>query len=74
MRFKLKDRSNEYKNGRIKKVFAILPICIGHEIRWLETCYLRQLYYTSWHESGWETIDFVTEDDYKRFLETGKVS
>lgn len=73
MKFKLKDKSNEYKHGRIIKRFALFPIKIGLEIRWFETCYIRQRYWSSWHETGWEDLDFATVDDYENWLITGKL-
>lgn len=40
------------KDIRIIKRFALLPIRIDYEVRWLETVYIRQEYYNGWHNDG----------------------
>lgn len=42
MRFILKEK-RETKTTRDISKFALLPICIGNEIRWLEKVYLEQV-------------------------------
>ncbi len=51
---------------RYIKRFAIFPIKIKDEIRWLETVYLRQ-YYDVWTVpfSMWKNKEFVTAEEYK---------
>lgn len=52
-------------NGRVRYVkrFALFPIKIDYEVRWLETCYIRQY----WHAyyCRWLNTEFVTEETYK---------
>lgn len=42
MRFILKEKK-ETKTTRDISKFALLPICIGNEIRWLEKVYIEQV-------------------------------
>ena len=55
--------TNYHGQVRYIKRFALFPIKVDNEIRWLETCYLRQ----TWHESycAWLNNEFVTEGVYK---------
>lgn len=56
--------ANYHGKIRYVKRFALLPIKIDHEVRWLETCYIRQY----WHEyyGWWLNTEFITEETYKR--------
>lgn len=42
MRFILKEKKKTKTTRNISK-FALLPICIGNEIRWLEKVYIEQV-------------------------------
>ena len=56
---------------RIVERFALLPIRIGNDIVWLETCYIKQHYngYGDW----WKNSSFVTQEDYIHYQkECGK--
>ena len=57
------------RSKRIIKRFAILPVCIDGEYRWLETVYILQYFgnvYHSWRSAtiGWYNSRFVTKADY----------
>lgn len=56
------------KYKRYVKRFAMLPIKIRDETRWLETVYLEQKY-DAWKFPfpGWINCDFVSEGLYKEF-------
>lgn len=68
MRFMLKPYV-EYHDGdrRYIKRFALFPIKIDREIRWLETCYICQTYCTDWDVCTWTNYAFVSEDAYNRW-------
>lgn len=51
---------------RIIKTFALIPIEIKNEVRWLETCYIKQEYS---YLFDWENRAFVEKDDYEKFLQ-----
>lgn len=71
MRWKtIKDIKNTPKENdlRYKKKFAWLPICCGFEWRWLETCYIEQKFWVSWHESGWFNERFLTKEEYEKAI------
>lgn len=57
-------------NIRIIKRFAIIPIEVKDEVRWLEWCYIKQEYCCGYCEGWWNSIKFVTEDDYERYKES----
>ena len=79
MRFMLKPKMNYY-NGykRIIKRFALFPIKIDREIRWLETCYISQVYnkldgYCDKYDvSFWGDQGFVSKDEYIQYIESAK--
>lgn len=48
-------------NSRIKKKFAILPIRINSEVRWLEVVYI---YQKKDRFNSWCDISFETEEAY----------
>ena len=49
---------------KIKRKFAILPVCVGREARWLEWVTVKYLYRDDGYGiTGWRLIQFV--DDYK---------
>ena len=52
---------------RIIKRFALFPIKIKNEIRWMEVCYIKQLYWELWDEYGYENIEFVTKEQYDEY-------
>lgn len=58
---------NNHKTGdtRIVKRFAFFPKTVRNETRWLETCYIKQKYFTwTYADDSWEDIEFVTEEEY----------
>ena len=57
---------------RIIKRFAMLPIEVNKENRWLEWCYIKQEYYVPCYcgESYWKPIKFVAEEDYEHYKES----
>ena len=62
MRWQKKQKSvTDYK---IVKRFALFPICIGNEWRWLETCYIVKTRWISWGESGWTNTAWTTKNAY----------
>lgn len=53
---------------RIIKRFAIFPILVEREYRWLEWCYIKQTWYHRIFEDDcWKNIAFVTEEDYDEY-------
>lgn len=48
--------------SRVVRRFAIFPITIMDETRWLEIVYLRQRYYKLSYM--WGNTEFVTKEDY----------
>ena len=57
MRFKVK--SSNIEGCRIIKKFAIFPIRIKDEIRWLETIKIRQCYSYNYADGGYMNIEFI---------------
>lgn len=58
---------------RIIKRFAIFPIEVNRENRWLEWCYVKQEYYQPrliTMDGYWKSIKFVTEEDYDQYKES----
>jgi hypothetical protein len=73
MRFILNKYKKFDKNHyKIKKTFALMPIVINNELRWLETCYVRFVYnidgYAGSLDWSWEPTAFVTKEDYLKYL------
>lgn len=67
MRWTKKYRNRNYK---IVKRFALLPIRVGNEYRWLETCYILKERSHSWGEDlGWVNISWTNADTYKMWKE-----
>ena len=50
---------------RIIKLFALFPIGIDCEYRWLETCYIKQKY--SYILSLWYNEEFSTKEEAERY-------
>lgn len=60
---------------RIVKRFAIFPILISGEYRWLETVYIKQIYrydFERMFEFYWENEQFVTKQDYENYVDMWK--
>jgi hypothetical protein len=68
MKFKRPDN----RERRVVKRFALFPITIYRETRWLETVYIKQSYniWTAQVFSHWENEEFLTEEDAKRWWES----
>ena len=66
MRWDFSGRDNVYKK------FALFPICIHEEVRWLETVYIQKYWGSGWC-GGWHK-EFITKYDYERLKETIKSS
>ena len=47
---------------KTKRKFALLPICINRETRWLEWVTIEYVYGTDWHEEGWFITRFVDNE------------
>ena len=63
MRWTKKYRNRDYK---IVKRFALLPIRVGNEYRWLETCYVLKEKSYSWGETlGWINISWTNAETYE---------
>lgn len=63
MRWKKKEQGNlDYK---IVKRFALLPIRVGKEYRWFETCYIIKMRWYSWYESGWWNKSWTDKETYE---------
>lgn len=66
-------RTHTLNEQRVRKYFAILPIRIGSEIKWLETVEYVQEWYAPDHCWGWYKIKFINEfnkkyyENYKRY-------
>lgn len=58
-----KDRGN--RDYKIVKRFALLPIKINNEYRWLETCYIVKERWFSWYESGWSKKSWTDKKTYE---------
>lgn len=60
MRFK---RFPKYKVGeeRIRTKFALIPIGIDNEYRWLETVKIRQRLVEVWDGKLWLNLEFIDE-------------
>ena len=50
---------------RAIKRFALFPIQVKDEYRWLETCYIFQERWEDFGESGWENKHWLTKEEYK---------
>ena len=50
---------------RAIKRFALFPIHIKDEYRWLEICYIFQERYHDFYESSWENKHWLTKEEYK---------
>ena len=46
---------------RVVKRFALFPMRVYGEYRWLETCYIKQEY-NFWQEC-WENVKFLTKEE-----------
>ena len=55
---------NDY---RLIKRFALLPIKVNNEYRWLETCYIVQERWYSWYEASWCNISWTDKITYLRW-------
>lgn len=49
---------------RVVSKFALLPICAGDEVRWLERCFIHQSYGTD--KPGWNNDWFEEQHDLER--------
>lgn len=50
----------QYGNEKIKKKFAILPVTVKNEVRWLEWVVVKYRYYiNSDCVEGWHAIEFI---------------
>lgn len=55
---------------KIVKRFALLPIRVNNEFRWLETCYIVKEKYYSWGEDlGWVNIAWANAETYEMWKE-----
>lgn len=61
MRFKLKYTDPQGGDTRIKKRFALFPIIIGNEMRWLEMVKIVQKFDDNWADDGWKNWAFINE-------------
>lgn len=59
---------------RVIKCFALFPICIVRECRWLEWCYIKQVYYRAagYYDATWNNDKFVIKEDYESYKEKSK--
>ena len=64
MKWQKKQKLNRNSNCKIVKRFALFPIEINNEYRWLETCYIVKRRWISWHESGWQNISWTDKNTY----------
>ena len=57
----------ELGDTRIIKRFAFLPIKIGKERKWGETCFIKQCYIYDYSDGYcyWRNSRFATEDEYR---------
>lgn len=53
---------------RYRKRFALLPICVNREVRWLETVYLKQTLSSDWDDVWWDNIKFLTKEEYENAI------
>ena len=72
MKWKSKQRRNLDLLGthRIVKRFAIFPVCIDGEYRWLETVYIRQTFRHEWERINafyWHNDYFTTRVAYENY-------
>ena len=57
-----------YGDTKITKKFALLPIAIGKEVRWLEWVKIKYKYditfshFTGCYRDGWEAVVFIDEE------------
>jgi len=58
MRLKTKKKPKE-NDIRDRTFFAWLPVIVPLEIRWLERVTVRQRYWVSCSDSGWENMSFL---------------
>jgi hypothetical protein len=73
MRFILnKYEKFEKQHGIVRKQFALFPIRINDEVRWLETCYIHSVYFIVGDIGSivhdWVDNKFVTKEDYLKYL------
>lgn len=55
---------------RVKKRFALFPIKIGYEVRWLETVYIKQKRVEPFLE--WISCYFTDETEYLKEIEKNR--
>ena len=60
------------RRTKVYKKFALFPICIHKEVRWLETVYIQKYCSSGWHGGCYK--EFITKYDYERLKETIKWS
>jgi hypothetical protein len=54
-----------YSYRRLIRKFALLPIFIDGEIRWLETVYIEQAYSVGW--GNWYNENFATQKQWEQW-------
>lgn len=61
--------NNTLNEQRVRRYFAIWPIRIKNQIKWLETVEYVQEWYAPNHEWGWHNIEFINEANQKYYSE-----
>jgi len=51
----------KHRDIRIVSKFALFPIWIDGEYRWLERVSIQQRYFSDWDISEWDNIKFIDE-------------
>lgn len=59
---------NKFGDLRYIKKFAISPIEIKGEIKWLEWVYVMQKYVGFRYKSCWENVIFITKEEYNEMV------
>ena len=52
---------------KIVKRFALLPIRVNNEFRWLETCYIVKQRWYDFYDTGWANLSWTDQTTYLRW-------
>lgn len=61
-------------DSRVVVKFPLIPLEIRKECRWLEVCYVEQLFKSryDWEEPEWMNSEFVSKKEYDEYIASTK--
>lgn len=62
-------KKTKIRDYRMVKRFALFPIRVNDEYKWLETCYILQERWYSFYEAEWCNISWVDKQTYLKWKE-----